>query len=133
MPRFDGPYFVIVAFPEKSEYTLELPNSNQSFPRFHASQLQRWIPNNDEQFSGQALEQPEAVDEEEGVYEVDSLIDRRRIGQGIQYLVKWRGYGDQRLEWKSCTKLLQSAPDLVREYDQRAPRLPPNTARARRR
>ena len=33
MPRNDGPYTVVKAFPEKSEYTLRLPN-NPDLPWF---------------------------------------------------------------------------------------------------
>ncbi|KAG5725077.1 hypothetical protein E4T56_gene10250 [Termitomyces sp. T112] len=34
MPRHDGPYEIVTAFPEKSEYTLRLPNDKQhTFPR----------------------------------------------------------------------------------------------------
>jgi hypothetical protein len=39
MPRFDGPFLMIKAFPEKSIYTLELPNEPNRFPTFHASLL----------------------------------------------------------------------------------------------
>ncbi|GLB33353.1 putative retrotransposable element tf2 155 kda protein type 1-like [Lyophyllum shimeji] len=45
MPRSDGPYTVIEAFPEKSEYTLRLPNNPNTFPGFHASLLKPFIPN----------------------------------------------------------------------------------------
>ena len=39
MPRNDGPYTVIKAFPEKSGYTLHLPNNPQTFLGFHSSLL----------------------------------------------------------------------------------------------
>lgn len=32
MPRHDGPYTVTEAFPEKSKYTLCLPNNPKTFP-----------------------------------------------------------------------------------------------------
>ena len=39
MPRNDGPYTIIDAFPERSEYTLKLPNNPNTFPGFHAHLL----------------------------------------------------------------------------------------------
>ncbi|RDB19549.1 hypothetical protein Hypma_013368 [Hypsizygus marmoreus] len=39
MPRFDGPYTVLKAFPESSLYTLALPENSHIHPSFHSSQL----------------------------------------------------------------------------------------------
>ena len=39
-------------------------------------------------------ERPPAVDSEDGQFEVEKLIEKRRFGRGVQYLVKWRGYPD---------------------------------------
>jgi hypothetical protein len=38
-PRYDGPYLVVDKHPEASMYTLELPNSPNVFPTYHASEL----------------------------------------------------------------------------------------------
>jgi len=45
MPKYDGPWKIIKTFPEKLEYTLELPNSSNIFPSIHASQLCHWVVN----------------------------------------------------------------------------------------
>lgn len=50
MPRNDGPYSVVQAFPEKSEYTLHLPNNPQTFPGFHSSLLKPFVPNDPTMF-----------------------------------------------------------------------------------
>jgi hypothetical protein len=50
MPRFDGPFVVTKANPSKSAYTLDLPNEPDRFPTFHASQLQKFVPNDDDKF-----------------------------------------------------------------------------------
>src|SRR5882762_5889347 len=44
-PRFDGPYIIINAHPETSNYTLELPNSPNIFPTFHSSELKPFFHN----------------------------------------------------------------------------------------
>ena len=43
-------YFVIAANSDKSEYTLELPNSNQTFSGFHTSQLKHYVLNDNNLF-----------------------------------------------------------------------------------
>jgi len=47
MPHSDGPFLVTKAFLKKSTYTLELPNEPNHFATFHASQLHKYIPNDD--------------------------------------------------------------------------------------
>ena len=44
MPWSDRPYTVVKAFPEKSEYTLCLPNNLQTFPGFHSNLLKPFVP-----------------------------------------------------------------------------------------
>ena len=70
-------YFVIVANSDKSEYTLELPNSNQTFLGFHASQLKHYVLNDDALFLQHALARPGLVDREAEVYKVLWIVDRR--------------------------------------------------------
>lgn len=122
MPRFDGPYFIIAANPAKSVYTLELPDSRQTFPGFHASQLKRYIPNDDGRFPERALDRPEPIDAERNIYEVSRIVDERRRGRGWQYLVEWAGYGEQGREWKSGHELKQTARDVLRDWQQTHPR-----------
>lgn len=52
MPRFDGPYDILEAYPESSTYKLLLPTSAKQHPNFHVSQLRRHIPNDPELFPG---------------------------------------------------------------------------------
>ncbi len=100
MPRFDGPYEITKAFPEKSTYTLNMPNSNV-FPTFHASQLKRFVPNDDTLFPSRTLEEPEAVVNDEGEEEwyVDSIADEKRGRRGMEYLVRFRGYVSEHDRW----------------------------------
>jgi hypothetical protein len=46
MPRFNGPYKIISAHPESSNYTLELPAHTNIHPTFHVSELRAHVPNN---------------------------------------------------------------------------------------
>ena len=52
MPRNDGPYTITYTFPERSEYTLKLPNNPNTFPSFHAHLLKMYVPNDPLLFPG---------------------------------------------------------------------------------
>lgn len=84
MPRNDGPYTVVKAFPEKSEYTLRLPNNPQTFPGFHSSLLKPFIPNDATLFPDREFTRPGAVVTEDGTEEnmIDKIVDARRRGRG---------------------------------------------------
>jgi hypothetical protein len=101
MPRHDGPYTVIRAYPEKSEYTLRLPNNPQTFPGFHSSLLKRFIPNDPTLFPDREFSRPPAILTPDGKEEhlIDKIIDARRMGRGKQYLVRWVGFPEDHNEW----------------------------------
>ena len=103
MPRNDGPYTVVRAFPERSEYTLRLPNNPQTFPGFHSSLLKPFVPNDPTLFPDREFTRPGAVVTEDGTEEnmIDRIVDARRRGRGKQYLVRWVGYDRDHDEWLS--------------------------------
>ncbi|KAF8802108.1 hypothetical protein BYT27DRAFT_7065863, partial [Phlegmacium glaucopus] len=77
MPRNDGPYTIIQTFPEKSEYTLRLPNNPQTFPGFHSSLLKPFVPNDPSLFPDREFTRPGAVVTEDGTEEnmIDKIVD----------------------------------------------------------
>ncbi|KNZ71376.1 hypothetical protein J132_10827 [Termitomyces sp. J132] len=115
MLRHDGPYEIVAAFPEKSEYTLRLPNNKQcTFPGFHASLLKCHIANNPSMFPDREYTRPGPVVMEDGATDhhvIDEIIDECRQGRGRQYLVRWVGFPPDHDEWllysevKDCAAL----------------------------
>jgi hypothetical protein len=101
MPHYNGPYMIIKAWPEKSTYTLELLNSQNTFPMFHTLQLWPYHENNASLFPDCEPEWPgplvEAVGEEE--WEIECIVGERTRGSGKQYLVKWRGWANEDMQW----------------------------------
>lgn len=110
MPRNDGPYTVVKAFPEKSEYTLQLPGHRRTFPGFHASLLKPYHPNDPALFPERELPKPGPVVTEDGIEEwsVEKIIDSKRAGRGMRYLVRWAGYGVEHDSWEPGSALKDS-------------------------
>ena len=123
MPRSDGPFEIIRAYPERSIYTLRLPGNSRVYPGFHASQLKRYIPNNDQQYPSRALERPDAVQGQgdDAEWELERILDRRRAGRGWQYRIQFRGWGAEDEQWRSRRELSMLAPEMLAEYEQSHP------------
>ncbi len=101
MVRYDGPYTILTANPDTSSYTLELPDSMNIFPTFHASLLKPFHSNDDTLFPSRAHPSPGPIITEDGVeeYEVESIVDHQRRGRGYRFLVRWKGYGPASDTW----------------------------------
>jgi hypothetical protein len=77
IPRFDGPYKIINSMPDFSAYTLDLPNSPNIFPTFHASQLKRFTENDAILFPSREHASPGPIMTSDGMeeYAIDKIID----------------------------------------------------------
>jgi hypothetical protein len=78
-----------------------MPNNPKTFPVFHVSELKRFILNDPSLFPSRQSSHPGLVISELGEEEwkIEEIIDKCRHGQGLQYLVKWSGYGDEENLW----------------------------------
>jgi len=68
-------------------------------------------------FKGQYKEAapPPTIINEEEEYKVEEVWKHRKRGQGIQYLVHWKGYGDEHDQWIVETGL-SHAKQAVKDY-----------------
>lgn len=101
MPRYDGPYTITKAFPEKSVYTIDMPNTPDLYPTFHARLLTKHHPNDISLFPGWTRKHPGTIITADGEFEwwIESIIDKRKRGRGYQYLVHWVGKGPENDLW----------------------------------
>ena len=76
-PRYDGPYNIIDTHVETLNYTLKLPNSLNTYPTYHASELKAAPPNDPALFPSREMEQPQPVVTSNGLeeYHVQAIID----------------------------------------------------------
>ncbi|KAF2471355.1 uncharacterized protein BDR25DRAFT_342626 [Lindgomyces ingoldianus] len=57
---------------------------------------------------------PPAVDPDDNRWTVEKLIEKRRIGRAVKYLVKWLGYPDSANSWE---KKKDIDPDIVAAFE----------------
>jgi hypothetical protein len=98
--QFDGPHFITHAFPNPSVYTLDLPNSPNMFPTFHASLLKQF-ENDCNLFPGREHPMPGPVVTVDGMeeYTIEKIVNGHRKGCGTQYLVHWISYLSNHDQW----------------------------------
>jgi len=112
-PRYIGPFKIIEARPESSNYKLELypaVDFESINPVFHAKLLRQYIPNDPRRYPAREPARPPPVIPEDNQYEVEKILDHdKRHG----YLVRWAGYDQSEDSWVEERDIHR---DLIKEY-----------------
>jgi hypothetical protein len=114
--RWLGPYCVKEVI-SKVAYKLDLPDNMKVHPVFHVSTLKRYKENPPE-FDGRLASPPPppvTIDDHEE-YEVERIMDKRKVRNTTQYLVKWAGYPEYDATWEPA-KHLAHCPDIVKDFE----------------
>ena len=67
--------------------------------------------------------EPVIVDGEEE-WEVEEILQSRYIGRGLYYLVKWKGYAEEKYNSWEPAKNLVNSPELVALFHAKNPKAP---------
>ena len=131
LPKWLGPFEVIKQV-NPVAFKLQLPASmSRLHPVFHASLLKPYVG------SGPVQPPPVDLEEGDGVFVVEALLDTRTRSVGrrkvVEYLIKWAGYGHEHNTWEPESNIRD--PDLLADFKASVaavPPEPPATGRVRR-
>ncbi|KAL0161004.1 hypothetical protein M9458_044729, partial [Cirrhinus mrigala] len=129
-PRFIGP-FTILEQVNPVTYKLQLPPQYRIHPTFHVSLLKPFheplLPSTE---PGHEEELPPPLVLEEGsIYSVKEILQSRRRGGRLEYLVDWEGYGPEERSWVPRDDILD--PSLILEFHAAHPEYPAPRGRGR--
>ncbi|KAK3507987.1 hypothetical protein QTP70_009351 [Hemibagrus guttatus] len=129
-PQFIGP-FTIVRQVNPVTYRLQLPPEYKMHPVFHVSLLKPHHPSvllSTE--PGVAEERPLPLLVDDGTaYLVKEVLDSRRRGGRLEYLVDWEGYGPEERSWVPRNDILD--PSLLEDFHSSHPDRPAPRGRGR--
>ena len=105
--------FKIVQVLAKDVYKLRLPFQWKKHPVFNATLLTPYHET-DEHGPNFIKPPPELIGADKE-YEVETILTHRRKGKGIEYLVRWKGYGSNDNTWEP-EKNLSNSDEILEEY-----------------
>jgi hypothetical protein len=117
-----GPYKIHKIIVPHHAYELELPKSLRLHPVFPATVLEPY--NEPTLVPERPPVNPPPVfihKNTEGEYYVDKLIERRKTGRKIEYLVKWKDYDSSDNSWESLKDLKHLDNSYFEDFETRNP------------
>ncbi len=129
-PRYVGPFKIIRQITPVS-YRLALPANYRISPTFHISLLKPAggpRGEGDQEETAEESTPPIVVDGEEA-YRVREILDSRRRGRVLQYLIDWEGYGPEERSWINAPDILD--PMLTDDFHRIHPNRPAPRPRGR--
>lgn len=120
-PRFVGAFQVLKQITPVS-FRLDLPANYRISPTFHVSLLKPSGGPRGDPEGAEGPRPPLLIIEGEEAYHIQELLDSRRRGPRLQYLVDWEGCGPEERSWVNANDILD--PNLVEEFHRTHPERP---------
>ena len=113
-----GPFKVLKCIGDL-DYKLELPDWLKINPVLHVDRLSPWRDNG---LKKPPPPRPDVINGEEE-YEIDRILDSHIYCNQLQYLVKWKGYGQGKDSWL-VAKSMPHAKKLITQFHKENPDAP---------
>ena len=111
--QFVGPY-KIKAIISSNVVELELPTTVKIHPVVNVSRIKRYV----DQVYGQRKETPQpVVIEGEEEWEVEKILNKRKVRGKDKFLVRWKGFMAEGDTWESRENL-ENTGDILREFEE---------------
>ncbi|XP_051728342.1 uncharacterized protein LOC127500838 [Ctenopharyngodon idella] len=129
-PRFIGPFTILWQI-NPVTYQLQLPPEYKIHPTFHVSLLKPHYPSVSVSTEPGAAEEPPLpiIVDDGAAYLVKEILDSRRRGGLLEYLVDWEGYGPEECSWVPRNDILD--PSLLDTFHATHPERPAPRGRGR--
>lgn len=105
LPKFFGPYKILDKINDVA-FKLKVPQGWRRHPTFHKSLLKPAFGIPEEQTLNP---------EEDKTYEVEKILNHKRIGRGYRFLISWKGYEWFDSSWEPESNL-QGCKEILAEY-----------------
>ena len=113
MERYVGPY-IIKEVVSSNAVKLQLLSSMRIHPVVNVSQIVRYK----EQVKGQKVEEGKPVEiEEVEEWEVEKILNKKKIRGVVKYLVRWKGFTAEGDTWERKENL-KNVEELIKEFEQ---------------
>jgi hypothetical protein len=108
-----GP-FKVIGQVNPVTFKLDLPAHMRIHPVFHASHLS---PHHENTIPGRTVDPPPPVELASGTeWEVEEILNVKRVGKGWKWLVRWKGYGTGDDTWQTEDELGNAKESLTEFY-----------------
>jgi len=112
--RWIGPFEVVQKI-NPNVYRLRMSDCYPGLPVFNIEHLKRYTPSDEKWGNRTVMQESRRQKPASEEYSVESIIGHRRGKRGMEWLVRWEGYGPQFDTWEP-TSFLRNAPIVLNEY-----------------
>ncbi|KAL0159548.1 hypothetical protein M9458_043273, partial [Cirrhinus mrigala] len=127
-PRYIGPFKILRQINDVT-FQLQLPPRYRIHPTFHVSLLKPFFPSATEPPGAELEPPPPEVLDQPSIYAVREILDSRRRGGHLEYLIDWEGYGPEERSWVPRDDVLD--PMLLADFHRNHPDCPAPCGRGR--